>query len=71
MIKSAKIRGEQSEGMICSEDEIGLGNSHAGIMVLATTVKNGTPASSYFKIESDFVFEIGLTPNRARAPHRI
>ncbi len=66
-IKSAKIRGEQSDGMICSEDEIGLGTSHAGILVLTTTVKNGTLASDYFKIDSDFVFEIGLTPNRADA----
>jgi len=66
-IKPAKIRGEQSEGMICSEDEIGLGNSHAGIMVLSPSAKNGTLASDYFKIDSDFVFEIGLTPNRADA----
>jgi len=66
-IKSAKIRGEQSEGMICSEDEIGLGNSHAGILVLKTSAKKGTLASDYFKIDSDFVFEIGLTPNRADA----
>ncbi|MGC4023415.1 MAG: phenylalanine--tRNA ligase subunit beta [Cyclobacteriaceae bacterium] len=66
-IKSAKIRGEQSEGMICAEDEIGMGESHAGIMVLNTSAKNGTPASEFFKVESDFVFEIGLTPNRADA----
>ena len=66
-IKSAKIRGEQSEGMICAEDEIGLGESHAGIMVLNTTAKNGTPAAEYFKIESDYIIEIGLTPNRADA----
>lgn len=66
-IKSAKIRGEQSEGMICAEDEIGLGESHAGIMVLNTTAKNGTPAAEYFKIESDYIIEIGLTPNRVDA----
>jgi phenylalanyl-tRNA synthetase beta chain len=66
-IKQAKIRGEQSEGMICAEDEIGLGESHAGIIVLKTDVKNGTPASEYFKIQSDYVLEIGLTPNRADA----
>lgn len=66
-IKSAKIRGEVSEGMICAEDEVGLGESHAGIMVLNTTLANGTPAAEYFKIESDYVFEIGLTPNRADA----
>ena len=53
-IKTAKIRGEQSEGMICAEDEIGLGESHAGIMVLNTTIKNGTPADDFFKIESDY-----------------
>lgn len=70
-IKSAKIRGEQSEGMICAEDEIGLGQSHAGIMVLNTTAKNGTPASEYFKIESDYSFEIGLTPNRVDAASHI
>lgn len=71
LIKSAKIRGEQSEGMICAEDEIGLGESHAGIMVLNTTVKNGTPASEYFKIESDYTLEIGLTPNRVDAASHI
>jgi phenylalanyl-tRNA synthetase beta chain len=70
-IKSAKIRGEQSEGMICAEDEIGLGESHAGIMVLNTTAPNGTPASEYFNIEEDFTFEIGLTPNRADAASHI
>lgn len=66
-IKLAKIRGEQSEGMICAEDEIGLGESHAGILVLDTKVPNGTLASDFFKIESDYVIEIGLTPNRADA----
>lgn len=71
LIKAAKIRGEQSEGMICSEDEISLGPSHAGIMVLNTSVKNGTPAADYFKIESDAVFEIGLTPNRADAASHV
>lgn len=71
LIKSAKIRGEQSEGMICAEDEIGLGESHAGILVLNTTAKNGTPASEYFKIESDYTLEIGLTPNRVDAASHI
>lgn len=71
MIKSAKIRGEQSEGMICAEDEIGLGESHAGIIVLNTTAKNGTPAAEYFKIESDYTLEIGLTPNRVDAASHI
>jgi phenylalanyl-tRNA synthetase beta chain len=63
-IKKSKIRGELSEGMICAEDELGLGTSHDGIMVLNKDAKPGTPASAYFKIEKDFVFEIGLTPNR-------
>ncbi|HEY9116942.1 MAG TPA: phenylalanine--tRNA ligase subunit beta, partial [Roseivirga sp.] len=66
-IKKAKIRGEVSEGMICAEDEIGLGSSHAGIMVLDTKLANGTPAAEYFNLESDYVIEIGLTPNRADA----
>ena len=66
-IKKAKIRGEASQGMICAEDEIGLGQSHEGIMVLDTELPNGTPASEYFNIESDYAFEIGLTPNRADA----
>ena len=66
-IKSAKIRGEQSEGMICAEDEIGLGESHAGILVLDANAKIGTPAADYFKIESDYILEIGLTPNRVDA----
>lgn len=66
-IKKAKIRGEFSEGMICAEDEIGLGSSHTGILVLDTDLPNGTPASAYFQPHSDFIFEIGLTPNRADA----
>ncbi|MDP6908454.1 MAG: phenylalanine--tRNA ligase subunit beta, partial [Flavobacteriales bacterium] len=61
-IKKSKIRGQVSEGMICAEDEIGLGQSHDGIMVLPTDVKVGTPASEYFKIENDTIIEIGLTP---------
>jgi phenylalanyl-tRNA synthetase, beta subunit, non-spirochete bacterial len=63
-IRKSKIRGELSEGMICAEDELGLGNSHNGIMVLDNNAKPGTPAASYFKIAKDYVFEIGLTPNR-------
>lgn len=70
-IKSTKIRGEQSEGMICAEDEIGLGESHAGIMVLNTKLPNGTPAAEYFNVASDYVIEIGLTPNRADAASHI
>lgn len=70
-IKIAKIRGEQSEGMICAEDEIGLGESHAGIMILDANAKVGTLASEYFGIESDYTIEIGLTPNRADAASHI
>jgi phenylalanyl-tRNA synthetase beta chain len=66
-IKKGKIRGQESHGMICAEDEIGLGNSHDGIMVLADDLKPGTPVSKVFNIEVDEVFEIGLTPNRADA----
>ena len=58
-IKKSKIRGEVSEGMICAEDEIGLGASHAGIMILPDTIVVGTPAADYFKVENDIVFEIG------------
>ncbi len=70
-IKKSKIRGAVSEGMICAEDEIGLGESHDGIMVLPDDVKVGTPAADYFEIENDFVLEIGLTPNRADAMSHI
>lgn len=66
-IKKSKIRGAVSEGMLCAEDEIGLGNSHDGILILNTTLANGTPASNYFNLESDYCIEIGLTPNRADA----
>ena len=66
-IKKGKIRGEVSLGMICGSDEIGLGGEHDGIMVLDADAENGTPASTYFKLESDTVFEIGLTPNRSDA----
>jgi len=66
-IKKGKIRGEVSLGMICAEDELGLGKGHDGIMVLDTTAKVGIPAAEYFKLESDIVFEIGLTPNRSDA----
>jgi len=67
VIKKAKLRGEASHGMICAEDEIGLGNSHAGIMVLPDEIKAGTPASEYFNIERDLSIEIDLTPNRIDA----
>ena len=70
-IKKAKIRGEVSEGMICAEDEIGLGDSHEGIMVLDSNAKVGQLASDYFNIETDIIFEIGLTPNRSDAMSHI
>lgn len=63
-IKKSKIRGESSMGMICSEIEIGVGKAHEGIMELPTDTQPGTPAADYFKLQSDYVFEIGLTPNR-------
>ncbi len=67
VIKKGKIRGEESHGMICAEDELGLGKSHDGIMVLSTDITVGTKAADIFDIENDYVFEIGLTPNRADA----
>lgn len=66
-IKKGKIRGEESHGMICAEDELGLGASHDGIMILDDNLVAGTPAAEVFNIETDQVFEIGLTPNRADA----
>ncbi len=66
-IKKGKIRGEESHGMICAEDELGLGSSHDGIMILDESLVPGTPAAEVFNIETDYVFEIGLTPNRADA----
>jgi phenylalanyl-tRNA synthetase beta chain len=66
-INKSKIRGEVSEGMLCAEDEIGLGGSHAGIMVLDENTPIGIAAKDHFQMEDDFVFEIGLTPNRADA----
>ncbi len=66
-INKSKIRGEVSEGMICAEDEIGLGHDHAGIMELDADAIIGSAAKDYFNLQDDFVFEIGLTPNRADA----
>ncbi len=66
-ISKAKIRGVMSEGMICAEDELGLGPSHDGIMVLDPKVQPGMEAAEYFHVMSDTVFEIGLTPNRTDA----
>lgn len=67
VIKKSKIRGALSEGMLCAEDEIGIGTSHEGIMVLPDAAQPGTMAADYFSIEKDFIFEIGLTPNRSDA----
>ncbi|MBI1342866.1 MAG: phenylalanine--tRNA ligase subunit beta [Terrimonas sp.] len=66
-MKVAKIRGHESHGMICAEDEVGLGTSHTGILVLPPAAETGTPAADYFKPYEDWVFEIGLTPNRMDA----
>ena len=66
-IKKGKIRGEESNGMLCAEDEIGLGESHDGILILDDKFKPGDPLSNYYDVESDYIFEIGLTPNRADA----
>ncbi len=66
-MKKAKIRGVESQGMICAEDEIGLGESHAGIMVLPHDTAAGTSLADFFKLTEDHIFEIGLTPNRIDA----
>lgn len=66
-LKKTKIRGQLSEGMICAEDELGLGTNHDGILVLDSGATVGTKASDYFKLEDDYQFEIGLTPNRIDA----
>lgn len=66
-IKKSKIRGVESFGMICAEDEIGVGTSHDGIMVIDSEVKAGTPAAEYFGLSSDYVLEVDLTPNRIDA----
>lgn len=70
-IKKAKIRGEESRGMICAEDEIGLGDAHDGIMVLNPDAPIGMDAANYFNIEEDYCIEIGLTPNRIDAASHI
>ena len=70
-IKKSKLRGEPSEGMICSEKELCLSDNHDGILVLDPSAKVGTPAKEYFNIEEDYVFEIGLTANRSDATSHI
>jgi len=67
VIKKSKIRGAASEGMICSEKELQLGENHEGIMELDEQAQIGVPAATYFNLEEDYVFEIGLTPNRSDA----
>lgn len=67
LIKKGKIRGVESDGMICAEDELGIGKSHDGILIINDDFKAGTPASKVFDLTDDQVFEIGLTPNRADA----
>ena len=66
-IKKSKIRGVESFGMICAEDEIGVGTSHDGIIVIADDVKPGTPAAEFYGLTSDYVLEVDLTPNRIDA----
>lgn len=66
-IKKSKLRGVESVGMICAEDEIGIGTDHAGIIVLPETAVVGTPAKEYYNIKSDYVLEVDITPNRADA----
>jgi len=70
-IKKGKIRGETSEGMICAEDEIGLGKSHAGILVLEDSAIIGQPVAKHLGLEPDYVYEIGLTPNRSDATNHL
>ena len=70
-IKKGKIRGEVSEGMLCAEDEIGLGQSHDGIIVLERAYAPGTPAAEVYDLEEDYVYEIGLTPNRSDATNHL
>ena len=66
-IKKSKIRGAESFGMICAEDEIGIGTSHDGIIVLPDTARPGTPAKEYYHLESDYILEVDITPNRIDA----
>ena len=66
-MKPVKIRGTESQGMICSEDEIGLGESHAGIVVLPNDARTGSAVAGLFPVYTDWIYEIGLTPNRMDA----
>ena len=71
LIKKAKVRGEDSEGMICAVDELGMGTDHSGILVLPEDTPIGLPAADYFKLEQDITFDIGLTPNRSDATNHV
>ena len=66
-IKKSKLRGVESFGMICAEDEIGVGTSHDGIIVLPSDAKVGTPAAEYYGLESDYLVEVDITPNHSDA----
>jgi phenylalanyl-tRNA synthetase beta chain len=70
-IKKSKIRGQESFGMICAEDEIGIGTDHSGIIVLPDDVQVGMPAKEYYRIENDYVFETDITPNRVDATSHV
>ncbi len=70
-LKKGKIRGEVSEGMICAEDELGIGVDHSGILVLPEETPVGQSARDYFDIQTDYIYEIGLTPNRSDATNHI
>lgn len=70
-IKKGKIRGEVSEGMICAEDELGLGTDHDGIIVFDRAYAPGTPVADVYELETDYVYEIGLTPNRSDATNHL
>lgn len=70
-LKKGKIRGEESEGMICAEDELGMGHDHSGILVLPDTTPVGQTAKAYFNLQEDHLLEIGLTPNRSDATNHL
>ena len=70
-IKKGRIRGEASHGMICAEDELGIGPDHSGIIVLPDNIEVGIKASDYYKLNNDYVYDIGLTPNRSDATHHL
>jgi phenylalanyl-tRNA synthetase beta chain len=71
VLKTTKVRGELSEGMICAADELGIGTDHSGILVLPEDTPVGIPAADYFQVEEDVIYEIGLTPNRSDATNHI